>query len=516
MKLKVISTSFADPASIAREIIARKLSPECSLNPSDEETIRCALIELAFPQVSNKVHMCLNYRSIYNVYIASDQLDKYLIDSGLDLSRLVELYSYCGSATYQLGPHSDEILIVEDNVEKLLSTIRNIKIMLQEGILKSTTNVYLVERKPNMMTDLDLFTYVKAFRPSVIFCSIPWGKYIQTRKIEVVFEGKGYTPYELAKKLLPMSPVVFVLPLPTLYYPTFKVQPIVIKRDSRSVYSLYILKTPQDLDDALVPVNRSFVQLLPSISVESSILSSLEDCEQKIDQYSLVPAPSNLHFKERLGALEMAFNLPLELTKTLAIDYNSVRLVNRVSDNLLAHFSDIDLHKVYDLCSGIGDTAFMLASHGSSIWCHEQDVNRYFCLVHNMIALRKAGHILSKTEVKLSNSYPDLLSNALDEYGTTVIMATIPWDNFLLTGKIEVRYGDACYTPMDIAKIALKRERSIPIVFQLPGADKYTPRFLVPPVNIYRTQSDGEDYLAYSLYILRSLSDIEAYAEIVD
>lgn len=244
-KLRIIGKTYKSSKAIKEQIALRSLSPDCTSAGSEEEAIRCLFITKAFPSVLNSWRLCLNYNSVSSITLDCDNLPQILFGQGIALDRVAELYNYCGGITYQVGRHAKSILIYEDNADRLLCLARNITVFCQEGIVRAA-DILLVEAAPDVVGSEAVFERITSFSPTVAFFSLSWGQYWKTKRIDCVMNGKKYSPLELARRLLPFTPVVFQLPLPEFYNPGFSCKPTIVSREGTVSYALYVLKRPAD------------------------------------------------------------------------------------------------------------------------------------------------------------------------------------------------------------------------------------------------------------------------------
>lgn len=490
--MKIISTNFPNSERIEQEIQSRKLRVNCS-NTTDE--LRTSLARSLFPQVSDCCKICLTLEDVVYSALPADGLRQLL--EGQQFPTVVDLRAGIGVQAAQLLDFCSTLICFEDSSNRFLSLANNLSLLDSDN-----KHIFLKNASPDVFSgDLEVL------RPSLVVFEFPMHMFHRTRALKFQIGHYVMNPYQLASEVLKFSKLLIRLPASGSINPVFTIAPKKVRRNGRHVYDYYLVSS---IDELIKPkVVDLHVVVISEIKIMSSFASGAQMADS-LEARRLVPRETDSRFEARFHKLLKSFPDIVYGGGQLAIDYNSVRYAPHREDMFpeLLLQNQVNIDRVYELFSWIGSDACAFAQNGSSIRCHEPDESKFLCLVRNFLVHRQEGLFYSRQQVELLNTDPDVLGDSITKFAPTVISAPIPWRNYMIDGKISAIIQGKEYTPTQLAKLVLTRDPPIPIVFKLPSIDRYDPQFSVSPIPVYRVGQDQEEYLAYNVYILRSLRDV--------
>lgn len=516
--MRLISEVFTDSTQVARAIELLNLESPCgspaapTIDPnslSESDRVRCRFLKLAFPEIQSQWRLCLSFDSRHQLTIRTESFMERLAGYQANLARVVDLFANSGGDSCHIARQAEALLAYEQGTTTFLCLVRNLYVHMEERQIPEDTSVTVCQNVPDIFLDETIREQIKEFKPTLFIASVPWSNYLKTRQVRVRFGTHQYTPYEMAKEFLKYAPILFKLPLPKFFTPHFRVEPdIVCKVPDVPAYAIYYLKSVDDLEELPSAHQRRF-EFAPNMYAISSLVKTIADIDDAIQVRKLTPRPEYEQYNARMAALHFAFSEIQTNINRLAIDYESIRKVPHRRDEFLELLKGVDMSRTFEMFAGCGGYTTLLAKEGFAVRCYEKDEDRYLCLLRNLTVYHQEGVIRYRgSSVEAVQDLPDLSGGDLEEFGATAILASIPWGDYDQTGRIEVELGGKRHSPQDLALLALKRSRPVPVVFCLPGMDRYDPNFGVPPINVYRNSKYRGEYLAYSVYVVRTLADL--------
>lgn len=255
-------------------------------------------------------------------------------------------------------------------------------------------------------------------------------------------------------------------------------------------------------------VESELKEIVPNVFVASPEIGTLQDLDRLTGELGIALDPTAATYASRKSALDLAFP-QIKNREALAIDYQSAWFITQYRDQLRSHIGEADFSRVYEMFSGCGgDTCTFLPS-SLCIRCHEPNLVRFCCLIKNVLAHINEGLCHSKLRIELFNSSVSLSRVVLRNFSPTVIYVDPPWGNYLESNTIAVMIQGKLREPHDIAKLCFMANPTVMQVYKLPNHESYTPKFAVAPINIMRTNKRKGSFIAFSIYVLRSIADLK-------
>lgn len=492
-KLTLLSAKFKDKAAIKQAIHARELSPVCTSEGTQEVTTRCSAISLAFPNVLNKWKLCLPYVECQKIILKYDGMLEALRETKFDFTRTIELFNVCGGLTQYIAQLSSHVVSFESNIDRFLSTVNNVSVLIAENLISA--RVHLVEKAPNP-ENAEVFEIINHFKPTCFVFNVPWERLEKNGILTLRMDHHTHHLTDLAAKLLPIAPVIFLLPPPSKYNAPFTVSPLNISRRDVVRYSLYAVSNIEQLRKTVA------TDPVPNISIKSIAFTELAEIKKEIVYRNLIPISRDETYDRKIQALKFAFGeLPDSVLSRLAIEESVIPLLNSASDGILDKLKGLDLSRVFDVYAGIGNNTFAFLRNGSATMSNTGRKTRYACLVNNILRLRKSGEIPAESSARLT-SLP--FETALEESDT--FKPTLFFVSVLMSGA-QPRDGEYLlhgnskdYKLDELARMILSR--SAAGVFLVPEPEGYRSPFKVSPITIPRAD------MVLRLYIIKKVSDI--------